>query len=779
MNLPVSLLTLAACSAAAIAPSQVPSLAAGGPVVFEPGRTPIHTQADDPDGGAYGTWAGGTDYKVSFHDGATFVPYLGADYPHNQPFRWTTTAVTIGGESLMTQPEPEPRQAGDHRYEYDFGGVVETYDVRVDGLEQTFVVPRLPRAAGDLIVQGRVETLLTAKALVARHAAVEFVDHAGQPILSYGAATAVDADGRREPMRTTYRDGAFRLELSGSWLATAAFPVVVDPLIASNVTLNNGTAQSQVPQFFDVLRDDARATENVWICYTRSVSATDQDMWVMRTQDHLPGPLFVQAFADITTSWGNLSCSLAYAQQRVICAFTRDFAQTRNIRWHAHHINDLGNRTGYGIVQTVDNWRVDLGGNKAGSSQPRVMMVYQHETGLTSTFANTSYSEIHGAYLDFPSGTPTTGQGTLVDPVVIAASTTRDYERPRINQFSEGRSINEWAVVYQTYNYGVANDDWDVGFALYDHLGSQRALDFIENHNGRHKLGPIVEGSNGRYLVAYASADTRAVSYKTQTRVGYDLNAMRVDASPGRVAFPHGEQRYRSGSTRHFEVGGLAYDTSSTCHWLVVARAGRNQIVELLGYRGRSVTRDQLFAGSSEIIEYAGTACFDDDNDTFVVIGSTAVTGNNPLFGNLWRTPAIAAPTASGTTCSAAALGWSDSRGLIGPATQRIGYEYSGVRLTGAPAGSLCWLAISLAAANTPLTLPGVAGGCRLLIDNQAPNFIGFEDMTVANGLTMASWPLTVPEGLTPDLLYFQALHTDPTGSQLLSTQRLVVPLGY
>ena len=58
--------------------------------------TPIHTAADDPDGGAYGTWAAGQDYKVSFHGAPTFVPYLGADYPHNQPLTWHLESVTAG-----------------------------------------------------------------------------------------------------------------------------------------------------------------------------------------------------------------------------------------------------------------------------------------------------------------------------------------------------------------------------------------------------------------------------------------------------------------------------------------------------------------------------------------------------------------------------------------------------------------------------------------------------------------------------------------------------------
>ena len=45
-------------------------------------------------------WATGSDYKVSFHDGFTFVPYLGGGYPRNQPLR----------PGIATQPGAEHHQ---------------------------------------------------------------------------------------------------------------------------------------------------------------------------------------------------------------------------------------------------------------------------------------------------------------------------------------------------------------------------------------------------------------------------------------------------------------------------------------------------------------------------------------------------------------------------------------------------------------------------------------------------------------------------------------------
>jgi len=749
------------------APAQIPAFV-----------TPIHTQADDPEGGAYGIWAAGADYKVSFHDGATFVPYLGGDYPHNQPLQWVTRSVTLGGEELVTRARPAPRQASDVRYEYDHGGVIEAYDVLLEGLEQTFVVSTRPAAAGDLIVRGEVITDLVGEPVAGVHGALSFVDEQGRAILTYGAAVAVDADGRRAEMRTTFRDGAVILELSGAWLAQAAYPVVVDPLMQNNVTLNTYSQAFGYPAYSDVLRDDVRSTENVWICYTRRVSASDLDMWVMRTNDNLPGALFVQAFADITTSWSNWTCQLAHTDGRVVCAFVRDFGTSRNVRWHAHSVNDTANRTGVGFyVASSNNWRVDIGGTMGFSPSERAMVVFQHEP--VSPFANSAASDIAGFYLDFSGATTTTDQGVVADPISIEVSTGSDSERPKINQVASGNSVNNrWAVVHQSYNNSISGDDWDVLVYFYDEVGNQLSSRAIEPSNNQHKLGPVVEGNNGRYLVAYASGDLSLINFKTLAKTGYAMNTIRVDFDGSFVSFPHGAQTYLTSLTRSIESGDVAYDTNSDCHWLVMARDNDFLWVDLFGYRGRSETFDSFYTGTSSSTEYPGGISFNDDDSTYVVIGSALQAGSNPVFGNIWSNPAITATSVAGTTCSSATIAWSAVP--LRSVSQRIGYEYSAVLISGLPASGVCFLAISLGTANTSLSgIPGVGTGCNLLIDNQTPNFIGVEDFRLHSPFGTAEWRLPIPERLVPDVLYFQGFHTDTTGSVFLSTRRLSVPIGY
>ena len=203
-----------------------------------PAAVPIHTQAPD-DGVDYGLWAAGTTYKMSFHDGAVVVPYLGRDYPTNQSLRWRTLSATLGERELRTRAVPQLSHE-EWRAEYDHGGIVEAWELLPDGVEQTFVITRRPAAGGDLVIRGETLGPLTARARPAAHAPVDFLDAADNPILRYGSATAVDATGRRSPMTTAVTGNVLTLRLNGAWLAAAEFPVVVDPLLGVVYSIAGG-----------------------------------------------------------------------------------------------------------------------------------------------------------------------------------------------------------------------------------------------------------------------------------------------------------------------------------------------------------------------------------------------------------------------------------------------------------------------------------------------------------------------------------------------------------
>ena len=157
------------------------------PTPLGPVRIPVHSQADDPIGGAYGIWAAGTSYKVSFHDGFTFVPYLGPSYPHNQPFSWRTESVLLGGQPIVDVDVTPDHNSSDYRYEYRFGAdFVEAYDVLAEGVEQTFVLNRRPQGDGDLVIEGAITSRMDAMPLTDQHGALTYRDDRGDAIVRYG-----------------------------------------------------------------------------------------------------------------------------------------------------------------------------------------------------------------------------------------------------------------------------------------------------------------------------------------------------------------------------------------------------------------------------------------------------------------------------------------------------------------------------------------------------------------------------------------------------------------
>ncbi len=118
-----SLAAAAAVGSTPLPPQQAPiqqAPAASAQAAIGSYRIPVHT-AESDFGHEYGIWAGARDYKASFHDGMTFIPRLGGDYPHNQPWSWRTTSVRRGERELLAAGEVPNHTSHDYRYEYGFG----------------------------------------------------------------------------------------------------------------------------------------------------------------------------------------------------------------------------------------------------------------------------------------------------------------------------------------------------------------------------------------------------------------------------------------------------------------------------------------------------------------------------------------------------------------------------------------------------------------------------------------------------------------------------------
>lgn len=753
--------------------------AATRPVQLPSSRVPVHTAPPD-NGLDYGIWAAGSDYKASFHDGMTWVPYLGRDYPHNQPFHWTTRSVRVGGQELLGTGDPVVTQA-EYRYEYRHGVVTEAYDVLAEGLEQTFVLLHKPSQGGDLVITGAVQTALRSKGRAPAHQALVFTDAAGRAILDYGRAFAIDAKGRRVEVLTGHEAGAISLHVPGAWLATAAFPVTVDPLLTP-VTLQVGTTAAVS---VDVVRDDLN--NQLLQCYARFTSATDADAYARIYPDSWStGGAGTLVFSDLSTTWSTpeTSCSLCGPQNTFVIGLVREVPAPAIRIWAqptstATLVTAVVSGT---FASTRSDWQIAVGGiekyNQSGAAVTgtHALVVFQRDASGTPG-SNLAESEIWGLLVDC-----TTSPATVGTAFEIGSTTAgMDSEHPDVIKYSDGGTPSTWVVAYQEYNNGITGDDWDLIARQVDNTGAiATSYWFPTVASGTHKLEPKIEGQRGRYCVFHCRVDQT-----TLTKIsGYDGLAVDVErfnwpAGGAITRFTSSNLGNASGSIPYLRVLDAAYDSDVDSFWLGIwhadGRGSRNMFLDRVGYRGKRVEVASIVPGTPNFTCAAGS--YDDDAKDFVfTYGNDDGTASNPLFGNVFDYPTETAPSLFGTACSPATITWralEQNAVVIAANDQQIGHEFTGVEVAGAPAGALHFMLLSFQTANVQVPSPMVPASCRLLID-PVTGYIGA--LPIAFGPS-ARWNLPLPEGLSSLTLHMQDWHTNSSATQVWSTQRLTVSL--
>ncbi|MCA8978030.1 MAG: hypothetical protein KDC98_25110 [Planctomycetes bacterium] len=741
------------------------------PTAIDGLRTPIHTAAADL-GGAYGTWAAGDGYKVSFHDGMTFVPYLGADYPHNQPLSWRTTSVRIGDRELLDAAAAEHHHI-DYRYEYRYGDVTEAYDVRADGLEQTFVVSRRP-GAGDLVVTGRVTTALRTSDVAAAPRALCFADDEGRALIGYGRALAFDANGDRIDVATAHTGGLVTLTVPADWVARAALPITIDPLLTRvTVATGPGAPIGDV----DICRHHETAPANVLLSYSRNASALDGDVWVRLCNDDCSASTLV--FTDITASWHSDRPVGTFVGGRNRWAivlrrhFVNSAVQASQLRFHVHDMTDTTLSTAYGPIAPPANhndWRPDIGGVEGHASGDNAVIVFQREdNGATGgNLANTADSGVYGAVLDV-----TTATGAIGAAFPIHAAVNSDTERPRVNKQTRNGGSNSWLCVFQTYDNTVSYDDWDIGARFVKEQGSVAPGLWVSSRsgqNGEHKLGPVIDGNQGQYTVSYAVTDVATTPFKTLQVNGKQLYTERIDWWSAGSPTNHPANLIRNSTDRRWETGCIAYDSFDASHWALGFRATSPGVPAAyytrLGYHGLPLDGPQ-----GSVLHYAinevptGMACtMDIEHDDFLLAFGVDDGATQPLYAQRLAYPTAPPVTYYGQACSQVTLQWSGSR--------MIGGEDNLLEATGGNSGDLHLMVLALAPTNMQFLDPLVPLGCRLLVDIAPGNFIGVLPPNIGpTGL----WWQALPEWIGPMTLYFQDVVYD--GSYFRGTQGLAVPI--
>lgn len=718
-----------------------------------PFLTPIRTVAPDSAGGrgaGGGRWASGANYKVALDDGIAIYPVLGEGAPKNLPLRWRTRNIAVGAQSVLGPLAMTEVDASDWRYELRHGAVTEAYDVRNDGVEQTFVLHARPAPDGDLVITGDIETELSARPSAWQHGEVTFCDAAGNPRVRYGAATAIDADGRSVAMETSYDGHAISLRLGRDWLAAATFPVVVDPLLTATTLITHLSPVND----FDVARDDG--SNQLMIVFRRASAANDYDGFGMLVDDDF-GAAAITVFADIDAAWSTKHLSVAFVggTNKWILALERSFPAAPAFSYLRYRLHASGDPTPSTVVTFVglpanESWAApEVGGSLASGTGNQALIVFRADY----PFLAPDNSDVYGMLVN----TGTTTEGARFSLAGGLAGATFDRGSVRVNKESGGANAS-WVAAFTEINRTVANDDIDIDVVRVATNGGVTARVTVPSPSSDHKVAPAIDGRDGRYVITHG---LRAFGHGIAWL--HTVVARRFDFAEG-AATPSFGPASTLASAGEYYVTDIAYDSRTRSHWVATYYTSAWDIVaKRMGYDAGVAETATVYDGPG-----AGSApsvCFNDDARHFHIVYPAVEGALNVIRARTLAYPVTAA------TLAASGCGGSISAND----TPYAGHEFFAVEASGlqslAPAVLLC----ALTPANLPLAALHMPG-CSLLL---APETLLFTFGTGANAAGQAQVTLPLPTRVAGIDLHFQWAHVllGANPANLLATRRLSVPI--
>ncbi|MBX3464236.1 MAG: hypothetical protein KF830_13775 [Planctomycetes bacterium] len=726
---------------------------------------PVRDQGQLPDGTPLGAWAAGTDFKCGWVDGAfTLVPYLGQQAPRNLPWTWRTTAVAIGEVDLRQGEAARPAH-GEARLAAVAGLVTECWDVRPEGVEQSFVLAARP-ASGDLVVRGRIDSPLRAAAREPRVAPLVFADPERRAELRYGTALAIDADGRRQAMTTAFDGDHIELRLPAAELATLRFPLLVDPLLNVYVIATGPLPAGSGITDSCIDRVDAASTSTMVRAEVRWASITDGDLFVWKSRHDFVTSQLVYSDAAPAVQAFDVSVAEVGTNRSYVVAWSRGTTvSSPSISWFTLGADSLGPptvRTATHPANTTER-SPRVGGRRGPttSSPARALLVRLRET--SNGYDRT---EVWASVIDCETGTegapfPLANGGTAAEPI--------DNDEPWVGR-DNASGLNLWAIAWQYWS--PSNQRWRVRAISLNYHGNfvMHSLAIPSPQGGPfHQMQPRVEGTGGRLLVAYATAAVSSYPGKLTSYGGHNVYVQRLDWSSSATHEAHPPVNVGGSFQRDLYLGGLAADWHTGSHWMLTHGPAQGvPSIQLLGYRGRIVRQATLPGpgpSAGQIVYRPASVAFDGGHERFAVHYGLRTWSGSALtwyaYAGRYDYPAAAPIGFYGTSCGAGQVSWTE-RWRIGSDNTRLG-------LRSQFPDQIALLALSLQPTAVPLATFGFTGGCDLLVDPASPHWIDLRAViTDADGDAFVALPL--PENLAPLDLHAQWFRLPPNGEVRGST---------
>ncbi len=515
---------LGAASTSASAQSAPGSAAAVAARGLRPGIEEQSVYFDEPGDGRI--WARGRTYKASFGaEGASYIPFLGSHTPRNFPVTFTLAAVDVGGTGLQLDRIAAPQRVGDS-IEFRRGTVVERYDLAPDGMEQTFRVTGRPNAGELRFVLELTSALQPALDGNGLHLRGEWGG------IDVSAAVAVDARGSRVELGWESRESAFELRVPAAFLASAAYPIAIDPWI-STFALDVSPAEDRAADVC-LIRGDQSDTPAYVVAWERVVSALDHDLW---WAVYYADGTFVPTsgmWADITgIYWAKprlASIPGATFPADAITLLVSEVGTPAGVHWiygRRRIVNAQDVQFQISPTDSHDKVNPAVGGS-AWSGANDFCVVWQRNYSSTD-------SDIHAIFVD-KSGNP--GANTILVDDTGALDSYPDISR------SVGGWNGTWAIVWER-EYSVS--DHDIYGAVVNDFGGIDRPTFAIEASGWHDTRPqaSMQDIYDRCVVVFerelTSADSdvmAAVLSGGTTQVVHDLSQMDGSAASGSQQAP-------------------------------------------------------------------------------------------------------------------------------------------------------------------------------------------------------------------------------------------------
>ena len=433
----------------------------------------------------------GRAFKARFEPGRVeYLPALGATAQRDHPLSFALERVTRGG-SLVHEAEPvRPSRAGDLVVYARGAELEERYSVSAEGVHQTFLFASLPAGSGDLVVRGIVVTDLAPRPTPG--GGLFF----GDPELGgvrVGAVFGIDAEGRTAAGSLGVAGGALELVLPAAFVDTATFPVLLDPLLGTQTTLDDTSAIDSSPEI-------AKGDQGYLVVWERSFSLTHQEVYGQRVDGfgNLEGGL-----VPISTGNGTLSREPAAggvaSESNYLVAFTYapnvlTTPQVRCVNVSFFEWGDVSSSVAVAPSANIQS-SPDVGGDLTETDDEAFVVWDEAGAGVrgrTVTATEDAAPVPVGAAFTIAATTAT------VDPI-----------NPRISRYV--LTDVDFLVVWQRWvNDGASSF---VAGRMYDRNGNARSSETALHSNGFVKhANPDCDGDDDAFLAAWQQSESLAAT---------------------------------------------------------------------------------------------------------------------------------------------------------------------------------------------------------------------------------------------------------------------------